>query len=134
MQSTTRPLVLVVDDDRDTRELYRVVLEMADYRVLDASSIADAVRLSRREHPAVAIADWRLPDGDGIELADAFAGVSRHTGLLAVTGMTLSVAEVAVAYSRGFSRVMQKPVLPEALVRTVGEMLGLPAEQPAGFN
>jgi len=128
MLSTARPLVLVVDDDRDTRELYRLVLEMADYRVLDAGSIAAAVRLSRTEHPAVAISDWRLPDGDGIELADAVAGVCGHTGLLAVTGMTLSAAEIATAHSRGFSRVMQKPVLPDALVRTVGELLNVKAQ------
>jgi DNA-binding response OmpR family regulator len=133
MLSTARPLVLVVDDDPDTRELYRLVLEMADYRVLDAGSISDAVRLSQMEHPAMAIADWRLPDGDGIELADELAGVCRETGLLAVTGMTLTTAEIALAHARGFRRVLQKPVLPDALVRTVGEMLQCrtPAESAA---
>ena len=127
MLSSARPLVLVVDDDRDTRELYRLVLEMADYRVLDAGSIAEAVRLSRPEHPAVAVADWRLPDGDGIELAEAVVGVCRQTGLLAVTGVTLSASELATAQSRGFTRVMQKPVLPDVLVRTIGEMLDVTA-------
>jgi CheY-like chemotaxis protein len=133
MLSTARPLVLVVDDDPDTRELYRLVLEMADYRVLDAGSITEAVRLSRPEHPAVAIADWRLPDGDGMELADAVAGVCGQTGLVAVTGMTLTAAEIALAHARGFRRVLQKPVLPDALVRTVGEMLHCrtTAESPA---
>ena len=135
MSSPARPLVLVVDDDRDTRELYRLVLEMADYRVLDAGSIADAVRLSRPEHPAVAVADWRLPDGNGFELADAVAGVSRRTGLLAVTGVTLTASEIDTARARGFQRVMQKPVLPDMLVQAIGEMLDVPHRvQPAAVN
>jgi CheY-like chemotaxis protein len=134
MSSPARPLVLVVDDDRDTRELYRLVLEMADYRVLDAGSIADAVRLSRTEHPAIAIADWRLPDGNGFELADAVAGVCRRTGLLAVTGVTLTPSEIDTARARGFQRVMQKPVLPDVLVQAIGEMLDVPSRAQPVFN
>jgi DNA-binding NtrC family response regulator len=121
--NSTRPLVLVVDDDRDTRELYRLALDLAGYRVVDAASIADAVRLSRAETPLVAVGDWRLPDGDGLDLATALGNVSPNTALLAVTGVTLSPSDVDHARARGFHRVMQKPVLPDALVRTVEELV-----------
>jgi DNA-binding response OmpR family regulator len=123
MGNSDRPLVLVVDDDPDTRELYRIALDMGGYRALDAASIADAVRLSRPEPPAVAVGDWRLPDGDGLALASALVDLSRNTLLLAVTGVTLSQSDVATARGRGFQRVMLKPVLPDELVRTVGEVL-----------
>ena len=123
MPNSTRPLVLVVDDDPDTRELYRLALDMGGYRALDAASIADAVRLSRPEPPAVAVGDWRLPDGDGFALASALVDVSQKTLLLAVTGVTLSPSEVDNARGRGFQRVLLKPVLPDDLVRTVAEVL-----------
>jgi DNA-binding response OmpR family regulator len=123
MQNSLRPLVLVVDDDRDTRELYRLALDIGGYRALDAASIADAVRLSRAEPAAVAVGDWRLPDGDGFDLANALVDLSDKTLLLAVTGVTLSQSEADTARGRGFRRVMLKPVLPDELVRTVGEVL-----------
>ena len=123
MSNSTRPLVIVVDDDPDTRDLYRMALDLGGYRAVDAGSIADAVRLSRSEPAAVAVGDWRLPDGDGFALANALAGLSRHTLLLAVTGVTLSPSDVDNARGRGFQRVMLKPVLPDELVRTVGELL-----------
>jgi DNA-binding response OmpR family regulator len=123
MPDSTRPLVLVVDDDPDTRELYRIALDMGGYRAVDAASIADAVRLSRPEPPAVAVGDWRLPDGDGFALANALGDLSRSTLLLAVTGMSLTPSDVDSARGLGFQRVMLKPVLPDELVRTVGEVL-----------
>jgi len=123
MPNSTRPLVLVVDDDADTRELYRLALDMGGYRALDAASIADAVRLSRPEPPAVAVGDWRLPDGDGFALANALVDVCQTTLLLAVTGVTLSPSDVDNARGLGFQRVMLKPVLPDDLVRTVAEVL-----------
>jgi two-component system C4-dicarboxylate transport response regulator DctD len=123
MAKSTRPLVLVVDDDRDTRELYRLALDLAGYRVIDAATIADAVRVSRAEPATVAVGDWRLPDGDGLDLAAALGDLSRDTALFAVTGVTLSPADVDFAHARGFHRVMQKPVLPDALVQTVEELV-----------
>src|SRR6476646_2444025 len=123
MPNSTRPLVLVVDDDADTRELYRLALDMGGYRALDAASIADAVRLSRPEPPAVAVGDWRLPDGDGFALASALVDICHTTLRLAVTGVTLSPSEVDNARGLGFQRVMLKPVLPDDLVRTVAEVL-----------
>jgi DNA-binding response OmpR family regulator len=123
MADSTRPLVLVVDDDADTRELYRLALDLEGYRALDAASIADAVRVSRPEPPAVAVGNWRLPDGDGLDLATALVDLSQRTLLLAVTGVTLSQSDVDTAHGRGFQRVMLKPVLPDDLVRTVREVL-----------
>jgi len=134
MPNSTRPLVLVVDDDADTRELYRLALDMGGYRALDAASIADAVRLSRPEPPAVAVGAWRLPDGDGFALANALVDVSHKTLLLAVTGVTLSPSEVDNARGLGFQRVMLKPVLPDDLVRTVAEVLDSAATSGHGVG
>lgn len=125
----TTPLVLVVDDDRDTRELYRMVFDMAGFRSADADTVASAVAACRAEAPDVALSDWRLPDGDGLELADALVRMAetRHTALVAVTGVTMSPELLAQATSRGFSRVLQKPVLPEEILTTVEEMSRLSA-------
>ena len=120
----TTPLVLVVDDDPDTRELYRMVFDMAGFRSADADTVASAVASCRVEAPDVTLSDWRLPDGDGLELADALVRMAetRHTALVAVTGVSMSPELLAQATSRGFSKVLQKPVLPEEILTTVEEM------------
>ena len=47
----TPPLVLVVDDDTDTRELYRMVLESVGYRVEDAGHVSSADAALARARP-----------------------------------------------------------------------------------
>ena len=47
----TPPLVLIVDDDTDTRELYRMVLESVGYRVEDAGHRSRRDGRRARAHP-----------------------------------------------------------------------------------
>ena len=62
--------ILLVDDDADVRELLALVLRSEGYRVDVASSAARALVNLTRFHYALVIADWRLPDGDGMVVAN----------------------------------------------------------------
>ena len=62
------PLVLNVDDYDGARYARSAVLRQAGFRVSEARSGADALRLIAVEPPALAIIDVQLPDIDGIEL------------------------------------------------------------------
>ena len=128
-QTPVSPLVLVVDDDRDTRELYRVIFDMAGCRTIEAPTVAEAVRLCREERPQVALCDWRLPDGDGLDLAARLqAGTpARPPALVAITGVTMAADALRDAQAAGFVRVMQKPVAPDQIVQVVGELTGAAA-------
>ena len=131
MSEATTPLVLVVDDDRDTRELYRLLFEMAGFRSVDAGTVAGALASCASDVPDVALCDWRLPDGDGLALAEALMSVpdARHTALVAVTGLTMSPQLCDEALARGFSKVLQKPVLPDDILSTVEEMIKVSAQR-----
>src|SRR6185503_7639963 len=85
-----RPLVLVVDDDADTRELYRIVLESVGYRVEDTGSIKGASAVLSRLVPDAVLTDWMLPDGDGLDVCRAMRdrGATRAVPVVAVTGVT----------------------------------------------
>ena len=72
----TPPLVLVVDDDTDTRELYRMVLESVGYRVEDAASVSSADAALARVGPDVVLTDWLLPDGNGLDVCRALGAGS----------------------------------------------------------
>ncbi|MBI6546467.1 MAG: response regulator [Cyanobacteria bacterium NC_groundwater_1444_Ag_S-0.65um_54_12] len=62
------PLVLVVEDEAPIRRFLRASLPLHDYRVVEAATGAEGLRLAAAQRPDVLILDLGLPDLDGIEL------------------------------------------------------------------
>ncbi len=60
--------LLVVEDDRDLRELMRASLSVEGFEVQTAVSLSEAAALVRNDPPDVIVLDLGLPDGDGAEL------------------------------------------------------------------
>jgi len=67
---TEQPTVLVVEDDRLTREFLADNLIAEGFRVLAAGGVAAAVRFLQSEPPDLIVLDLGLPDGDGIALLE----------------------------------------------------------------
>jgi CheY-like chemotaxis protein len=63
------PLILVADDDEDTRFLFRTILEMQGYSVIEAADGEVAVHLAEREGPDLIMMDGSLPRLDGYDAA-----------------------------------------------------------------
>ena len=61
-----KKLFLVVEDFEDSRFMMRRLLEMAGYRVLEASDGEQAVRIAAEERPALILMDLSLPKLDGL--------------------------------------------------------------------
>jgi len=59
--------ILVVEDYEDVRQMLRILLESEKFRVLAASSGAEALKILKRERPAVILMDLALPGFDGFE-------------------------------------------------------------------
>ena len=57
--------VMVVDDDRDILELARLVLEGGGFRVVEAPSGAEALRLLGEQRPDLILLDINMPGMDG---------------------------------------------------------------------
>lgn len=112
LQPMKTPHVLVVDDDRDTRELYKLVYEVGGYRVSEADGVSTGVDAAKRLRPDVVLTDWRLADGDGLELCRALRrhGRTRLIPTVAATGMTLSPAVRTEARRWGCEAFLTKPI------------------------
>lgn len=63
--ATASPHVLLVDDETPIRRLVRTTLAADGYRVTEAETGADAVRLAASQPPDLVILDLGLPDEDG---------------------------------------------------------------------
>lgn len=122
-------LVLLVDPDRDTREMYRRAFEIAGYRALEADCLAAVHDIPEHDPPDVALCEWRLPDGDGAQLARRLRErpSTRAATLIAVTATALGPEQQALALSAGFAQLLLKPALPERVVEIVQDIVRLNA-------
>ena len=69
-----RPVVLIVDDEPDIRELLGITLSRMDLDSRTAADVAGAKRLLAGEHFDLCLTDMNLPDGNGLELVEWMQG------------------------------------------------------------
>jgi CheY-like chemotaxis protein len=113
--------VLIVDDDRDTREMYGESLRLMGFDVMTASSAEEALRLAAQLAPAVLVTDLRLRGQmDGFELARRLREDvrTRPTRIIMLTGAAFG-AERELAEASGCDRFLLKPCLPDALASEI---------------
>ena len=65
-----KPLVLVIDDEPDIRELLSITLQRMKLRVETAEDLTSAKTLLESGRFDLCLTDMRLPDGDGLELVE----------------------------------------------------------------
>ena len=79
--------LLVVDDDPMIRDMESQVLRLQGYTVLEAESVAEAMRLARETATIhLLITDLLMSEGDGLELTRRFRAVHPRTPVLMVSG------------------------------------------------
>ncbi len=120
------PIVVLAEDDEDTRCVYGLILRHFGYRVEEASSGADAVRLVRELQPSLVLMDIGLPDLDGFQASRILKSdpATSHIPLIAFSARIDSTADL-VGGSPTFDGFILKPVSPHELVRRVDAYLTL---------
>ena len=61
------PAVLIVEDDEDSRQMLKILLEIWKYRVLEAKDGLEAVSVAESARPDLILMDVKLPKFDGFE-------------------------------------------------------------------
>jgi CheY-like chemotaxis protein len=125
LQSTTEaPLVLIVDDSDDIREMVRFVLDTSGYRVLAAINGEDAVKLARTESPDLILMDLSMPVLDGFGAA---RGIRRIAEMADVPIIAISSHNTrdhrAKAFDVGFDDFLTKPIDFVHLVNLIHSLL-----------
>jgi PAS domain S-box-containing protein len=120
-------VVLVVDDERDARDLVHRLLAQCDAEVLTAPSAADALPLITSHRPHVLVSDIGMPEIDGYEFLRRVRGLGPGHG-----GNVPAVALTAFARSEdrtrailaGYQMYLAKPVEPAELTAVVASLAG----------
>ena len=108
---TNPRLVLLIDDDADSRELLGVLLEHAGHDVIQAGTAREGLDLLLAHRPRAAIVDIGLPDMSGLELARRARTELGPDGtkLIALTGFGQQKDRDAAAEA-GFDHHLVKPL------------------------
>ncbi len=113
--------ILVVEDDPDTRENFRDLLELDGYPVATAASARDALARDDWGQISAIILDRRLPDGSAEELLPEIKRRAPGAAVLIVTGYADLDGAVA-ALRQGAEDYLLKPVNPEVLRATLAQV------------
>jgi DNA-binding NtrC family response regulator len=114
--------ILLVDDDPAARAAVREFLEIHGFSVGEADTAEGTVEAFRTSRPDVVILDYRLPDGNALDILPKLKGIDADVPVLILTGHgTIDLAVTAI--QKGADQFLTKPVqLPALLVMVRGAM------------
>ena len=110
--------ILLVEDDEHLAELLVLILRSGGYAVDLALTVAQAEQLFAAEGYELVVADWQLPDGDGIEFADRAADRGLKTAVMTAYAFNIP-PEQAERHE-----VWLKPMRPRELITEVERCIG----------
>lgn len=115
-----RTLILVVEDDAQTRELYRTALQNNGYAVVALEDGLNALRFFETDTPSAVVLDLGLPRLHGRDVYREMKtqGLAHHVPVVVVTGET-----GAWINDEDFACVLRKPVDPERLLEAVQQCI-----------
>ncbi|MEX2583117.1 MAG: response regulator [Gemmatimonadota bacterium] len=122
-------LILIVEDDESTRDIYRDALEARGYTVLTAKHGAEGVHMARKYLPRLILLDIRMPVMDGWH-ALQYLRTDHQTARMSIWGVSAHFDE-ETAPVPGFDRLLSKPLDPADLVLEVESHIGPAIPPPA---
>jgi two-component system, cell cycle response regulator DivK len=119
-----RPLILIVEDQEDLRQLYAQQLTISGFDVIEAANGADAIAHASTRFPNVVLMDLSLPVVDGWEATRRLKNDDRtaHIPVVALTAHD-GAGELQRATKAGCDWFVPKPCPPDALIAEVRRVL-----------
>ncbi|OGG54605.1 MAG: hypothetical protein A3F84_17695 [Candidatus Handelsmanbacteria bacterium RIFCSPLOWO2_12_FULL_64_10] len=119
--------LLIVEDEKNQRMLYRMELEEVGYRVLETGDAWDALRVVREARPDLVVFDLHMRGRDNIQLLRAIKEADRSIPVVIYTGYALceddlrcGLADAYIVKSSNLGPLKQ--AIMEALERRVGDL------------
>ena len=125
---THDPLVLIVEDDLQTRALYRDVLAQEGFRTIEAHNGFQALEKARESRPDVVLTDLAVPGMDGFEFCEALqqSDATRIIPILAITGHSEYLDQPDRFRRAGILQVLLKPSEPQVIAAELRRLIDQP--------
>ena len=127
------PLILVVEDYDDAREMYVEYLTFTGFNVESATNGLEAIEMTQRLKPDLVLMDLALPKLDGWEATRRLKSdpATASIPVIALTGHALA-GHAERAREAGCDSFITKPCVPDELVAEITRVLGM--SSPAGHT
>jgi signal transduction histidine kinase/DNA-binding response OmpR family regulator len=122
------PTVVIVEDDRRSRELFELYLERTGVEVVTASDGQEGLDVVRRLHPAAVVLDLYLPKLDGWDVL-ALLKADASTSAIPVIIVSM-VDERGKGFALGAADYLVKPVGREQVLTALNRAVTLPGLRP----
>lgn len=121
----TNPIILLAEDNEDTRSVYSLILRHFGFEVAEAKNGLEAVEVARDRQPSLVLMDIGLPVLDGWQ-ASRMLKSEPSTADIPLIAFSARVDSTADLGGRAtFDGYVLKPISPLELVRRVQAYLGL---------
>ena len=106
--------ILVVDDEKATLSMFRLLLDAYGYTVYTAENGAEGLAIFQKEKPEIVLTDIKMPGIDGLAVLQQIKEIDPNTAVIVITGHgDTALAEQAVALDA--VDFINKPIKKEAL-------------------
>ncbi|RKD14373.1 DNA-binding response regulator [Pelobium manganitolerans] len=121
---SSRPKILIVDDEPDILELIEYNLKKEGYQVYTANNGKEAIDEARKVQPDLIILDIMMPKTDGIEACRLLRAMPefKNTFMVFLTARSEEYSEIA-GFNVGADDYIAKPIKPRALVSRINAIL-----------
>jgi signal transduction histidine kinase/ActR/RegA family two-component response regulator len=125
------PTLLLVDDDKDNRELFSGMLATVGFRVLNAGDGREAVEKTAAEKPDLILMDIQMPEMDGLEAIRRIRALPdvAQVPIIALTALAMK-GDRELCLEAGANDYLSKPIALRKLVKAIRSQLE-PADQQA---
>jgi len=113
--------VLVIDDDADTRQNLRDILELDGYHVEAAGNVAEALLRNDWDRYGAVLLDRKLPDGTAEEVLPQLRRLVPEAPVTIITG-SADVQATIDAFRLGAADYILKPINPDELRTRLGRI------------
>jgi two-component system response regulator PilR (NtrC family) len=119
-----KPLVLIIDDEPDIRELLEITLNRMDIQTYCAENIHSAKALLQQKQFELCLTDMKLPDGNGLDLVDIIQASPNPIPVAVITAHG-NMDTAILAMKKGAFDFISKPVDLSALRQLINSALKL---------
>jgi CheY-like chemotaxis protein len=124
-RTRTRPVILLIEDYADSRQMLTLLLEGMDFRVLPVANGKEALTAAANNHIDLVLTDFDLPDMTGPTLVRELRGLSYQLALIPVIVLTAfdGYEYRLLAVEAGCDAFLIKPRDFEVLKKTIDRLL-----------
>ena len=116
--------ILVVDDEIDTLQLLRVMLEMDGFEIFEAFNGLEAIESVKKNRPDAVLMDVMMPRMDGLEACRILRAQPETATLpIIIVSAKTQVEAVKEGLDAGATRYLKKPISRSNLIETIREVL-----------